>query len=73
MVGVVLLEEARECFSSSSAKARSRVGTLGVFECEVAAKTIPPFGSDEAPERWSMNQRMMARSCACMNLNVGVL
>ncbi len=42
----------------------SREGLEGELDSVVAARTIPPFGSGEAPERWLMNQFTMARSCA---------
>lgn len=66
-------EYGSDCDSSSSVKATSRVGTFGTLEFDVAAKTMPPFGNDVAPERWSTNQRTMAKSWACMSLKPGVL
>lgn len=66
-------ESGSDCDVSSSAKATSSVGIFGAFEFDVAAKTMPPFGSFVAPEKWSINQRTMAKSWACISLKPGVL
>ena len=50
--------------ASSSAIPRSRAGTRILLDSLVAARTRPPFESSRAPERKSMNQRMMDRSWA---------
>lgn len=65
--------EILDCDSSSSVKARLSVATLGALDCEVAAKTMPPFGSVEAPDKYLMNQWTMASSCAWIGLSAGLL
>lgn len=41
----------RDCASSISAKATLSAGIRGALDSEVAASTMPPFGSVEVPER----------------------
>lgn len=50
----------------------SREGLNDEFDPDVAARTIPPLGSGEAPERWLMNHLTRARSWAWMSSNAAL-